>query len=423
MASADPSVGSMIAFALDRLGGSSPHRADTGERRTRRDAMARGMLEYVLLDPSARRSFLKQVAGVPGKDAGEFRSSTRTSGTAFDLVASLPHGARVGLVCMVDGDLDPAGITARLEHLGPADGSRLVVITPRSATSRDAADADDPRVVTATWKKLAKRLAEKDSDRSELWRALGELGEDAGPLAVRRPVSPRVLLDETVTAQMRGLLDAMRLASEILFDRPARLAAGRSSQGARLRVGASGANLGLDFGAVEDGSPLWLVGSRPARAFPLGIGALTDEESRSRAEARLRGIASGAAWRSDPSYAPHLGEFIGEPATPAVESARALLWEVLDPRRLAAAGFPPVARRQADLDARRLAIRVSYPADPSAGTFLVSIGGSKTWKTLLPRVTREHDDKTYIVQAKKSDTAQDLVTGVHDALRSLATKP
>jgi hypothetical protein len=41
----------------------------------------------------------------------------------------------------------------------------------------------------------------------------------------------------------------------------------------------------------------------------------------------------------------------------------------------------------------------------------------------LPRVTREFDGRTYIVQAKRGDSAQDLVTAVHEALHSLATKP
>ena len=53
----------------------------------------------------------------------------------------------------------------------------------------------------------------------------------------------------------------------------------------------------------------------------------------------------------------------------------------------------------------------------------MSVGGSKNWKTLLPRVTREFDGCTYVIQAAKGDTPEDLVSAVHAALLSLATKP
>ena len=155
----------------------------------------------------------------------------------------------------------------------------------------------------------------------------------------------------------------------------------------------------------------------------MNIGALPDEESRGRAERRLRGIASGERRHDDPTYAPSVPEFIGEPASHAMEEARALLWDVFDPQMLAAAGFPLVPRRQPDLEPDALAVRLHREGDPRAGTFLVSVGRSKNWTTLLPRVTREFDGRTYIIQAAKGDTAEDLVTAVHGALLSLATKP
>jgi hypothetical protein len=115
--------------------------------------------------------------------------------------------------------------------------------------------------------------------------------------------------------------------------------------------------------------------------------------------------------------------FIGVPASRTLEDARTLLWSVLDPALLENAGFPLVPRTQVDLTEDRLAVRVHAPSIPRSGTFLVSVGGSRTWRTLLPRVTREFDGRTYIVQAKRGDSAQDLVTAVHEALHSLATKP
>lgn len=418
MASTELSVGSMFAFALDHLGGAT-EKSDTGDRRTPRDAMSRRLLEYVLMDHKARQRFVQHAVGISGS-AAELRTGSRSAGTGFDLVAPLEGGARLAVVCRVDGPPDPSVLAAQLDRLGSEERSRLLVIAPKAAP---AAQTEDPRLVRITWKRLAKVLGAKDVKRAALWQAIGEFGEDAGPLQVHRSVSPRILLEESTTTQMRGLLRAMRLTARILFARPARFSAGRGARPTTLRVGATGSDLGLEFGPVEDGSALWLVGSQPERAFPLGIGVLPDDQAVAAAEARLRGIASGASWRSDTSYVPRLGEFIGTPASPEVESARALLWDVFDARRLTAAGFPLAPRHQPDLSENRVGVRVAYPADPRSGTFLVSIGGSRTWKTLLPRVTREYDGKTYIVQARKSSTAQDLVTDVHGALRSLATKP
>ena len=128
-------------------------------------------------------------------------------------------------------------------------------------------------------------------------------------------------------------------------------------------------------------------------------------------------------YKRDPAYVPNLPEFIGEPASAGLEEVRALLWDVFDPDLLAAAGFPLVPRRQPDLEAESLGVRVRREGDHRAGTFLVSVGGSKKWKTLLPRVTREFDGRTYVIQAAKGDTPEDLVSAVHAALLSLATKP
>lgn len=413
------SIGSMVSFAVDRSArtGGEP---GGGERLGRREAFARGLLEYVLKNAKGRSAFTRLIAGLDD-DPQEFRTAPRTGPVPFDLVSPLSDGGQIAITVRVEGTVDDALLTQLLAELPASSCSRLVVLTPRSGRVRT--QIADERLVLLSWNKLARRLTAKDPKRAEFWRLLGEFGEDAGPLAVRSPASPRILLDEAVTQEMRAHLETFRLVSQELIGRDARFSTSRRGGGAVLQVGASGSQLGVEFGPVEDGTPVWLTGSRPVRSFALGIGALATDEERDLAQRRLRGIAAGSSWRTDPAYEPTLGEFIGTPASPALEDARALLWEVFDPRRLEAAGFPTVPRRQPELGDDRLSVRVSYPPDPAAGTFLVSIGGSSTWKTLLPRVTREYDGKTYIVQAPKSDTAQDLVTKVHEALVSLATKP
>lgn len=412
------SIGSMISFAVDRSGRAA---ADaSGERRGRRETFARSLLEYVLASSKGRTAFARLIAGID-ESPQEPRTSTRSGAVPFDLVAPLADGAHLAIVARVETAVDDDQLTALLAALPEGATSRLVVITPRAARPRTM--IDDERLVVASWAKLARRLSQKDAKRADFWRLLGEFGEDVGPLAVRSPASPRVLLDESVTAEMRAHLATFRLVTEELLGRDARFSASRRAGGAVLRAGVTGNQLGVEFGPVEDGTPIWLVGARPARSVCLGIGALAESAERERAVRRLRGIAGGASWRTDPAYEPRLGEFIGTPASADLDDARSLLWDVFDPRRLEAAGFPLVARQQPELGEDRLAVRVGFPEDPVAGTFLVSIGGSATWKTLLPRVTREFDGKTYIVQALKSDTAQDVVTKVHEALRSLATKP
>lgn len=421
MSATDTSVGRMIAYAVDRIARSTsatgtPSRA----RHSRPEAMARGMLEYALAGPRSRRAFLTHVAGVKSTTL-PFRTSTRAV-TELDLVADVEGtDGRIGILTSVEGTVAPEVVAERLAALGDDPATRLVVLTPRGERP-DAADADG-RVVTLTWRKLAKKLSDKDSKASALWDAIGEYGESAGADAVHVPASPRILLDEDTVRAFRAQLDTLRLASETLLGLPARFSRARPTHGAWLQAGAGGDRMGVEFGAVEGGSPVWLAGSRPARAVPLNIGALDDEDAASRAEARLRAIAAHDTWRDGTDHLPSVGPFIGTPADARIEEVRALLWEVFDPERLEAAGFPMAIRAQPDLDEQRLAVRLRHPADPRNGTFLVSIGGSSRWRTLLPRVTREYDDKTYVVQAQKSDTADDLVRTVHEALVSLATKP
>ena len=422
MAPADMSTGRMVSYAYERALGRSE--AGSAERRTRREKLARRMLEYVLMNGKARRVMLDRVVGIT-TECGEPRTHMRLSGLAFDLVAPLSTNddgrALLGIVTKIDGVIDPERMRLRLEALGHHPQSRLLVIAPRSRKKQLAEIGEDPRLVTTTWARLVRRTAMKDPKRAALWQLLGEFCEDAGPLAVHTPSSPRVLLDEEVVGAFRAHLDSMRLAAEVLFGRAAKFSTARSSAGARLSVGSPG-KPALEFGAVESGTPLWLAAGRPRVERPLGIGAL-DDTTREQARAGLAELAADPTWREDVADLPEHPALIGERALPGVEHARALLWEVFDPSRLAAAGFPLVARQQPEWDGTRLAVRVEYPADPAAGTFLVSIGGSSTWRTLLPRVTREFDGRTYIIQAPKSATGEDLVRDVHAGLMSLATKP
>lgn len=447
------SVARMFAYGHERSVRAASAPPGAAERRSRRENLQRHLLEYVLMDPAARTAFTRRIAGTDGEPLA-YRTSSRALAGRVDLVAELtaapaspepgdpsaeaPGGtgatggpgeatARVGVLVRVDSAASPESIRDAVAALGDSPHSRLVVLVPRGGKPDLAAAglAEDPRVRVRTWTSLVKQLSrkEKNEDRAELWRVLGELGEDDPDLTAHRLVGPKILLDEDVVAQFRAQLDAMRLVCETLYGRGPRFSTSRTARGAWLHAGGSGEGLGVEFGEVEDGTPIWFVGARPARTFPLGIGALPDDATRERALRRLRGIAAGSQWRSDPAYRPHLPGFIGVPASRAFEDARALLWEVMDPRSLTAAGFPPVPREQPILDDQRLAVRVRSAESTTAGTLLVSVGGSPTWRTLLPRVTREFDHRTYIVQARKHDTPADLVAGVHAALRSLATKP
>lgn len=417
MAPTTPTTGALVAAAFEAAARPQGRVTGLGRPRTRREVFVGELLHGVLASPKARAVFARRIAGITDP-VGEFRTGGRSGPAPADLVADVRDGSRLALALHVDGPVDPAEVTELLACL-PGGASRLVVITPSTAESEPG--IADERLVATTWARVARRLADKDPKRAERWALIGDVAEERAPRATGRVVSPRILLDEAVTAEMRAHLATFRLVAEHLFDRPARFAARRRG-GAALEVGGRSGGLVAEFGAVEDGTPTWLVGARPTRAATLGLGAL-DDADRSRAEARLRAIASHPAWRTDPDRTPRVGEFLGAPATPALEAARSLLWEVLDPARLADSGFPLVARAQPDLTDERLAVRVAYPADPRAGTFLVSIGGSRTWKTLLPRVTREYDAKTYIVQAHKNDDTADLTAAVDAALRSLATKP
>jgi hypothetical protein len=415
-----PSVGRMISHGLDAV----PKVNRKVFERTRHEAMARGMLDHLLHNRRARRTFTRRIIGLDS-EVPAFRTATRTTSDVFDLIAQAGTDSSatgvVALKLIVDGPLDNDRVGRWLRALGPDPSSRLMLIVPRSR--RHELGVADPRLMLVTWAQIAKRLAERDTERAELWVALSEFGEMEAVADVRQPVAPKILLDQDVTDRFRDHLRTFLLATRTLVGRAPRFSSSRSHPHAWLHAGGSGNDLGVEFGPVEDGSALWLVGTRPARSFPLRLGALADEEQHAAATARLEAIAALPDWRRDPD--PDIGTegFIGERAGRDLEDVRGLLWEVFDPALLDEAGFPLVPRQQPDLDEDRLAVRVHAPGVERSGTFLVTVGGSRTWRTLLPRVTREFDGRTYIVQAKKSDTAQDLVTAVHEALRSLATKP
>lgn len=422
MSPATPSVGRMISSGLDAV----PKVLRHDSPRTRHEAMARGMLDHVLRDRRARRQFARRIADVSGS-VPAFRTTTRSAADAFDLVGQSPSTGSSEILAVklvIDGDLSEERLRSLLDSLERTPGSRLLLIVPRSRRSA-VREVDDPtgRIRMVTWAQVAKRLVPHDPESAELWTSLAEFGENQAVEDAQQPVAPKVLLDEEVTTELRDHLRSMLLVSDELIHRAPRFSSSRSHPRAWLHAGGSGNDLGVEFDAVEDGSAIWLVGSRPQRSFPLEIGALGNDEEREAAIARLRAIASRPDWRYDADLTFEPDSYIGTPASRKLEDARALLWEVLDPGRLEASGFPLVPRQQPDMTADRLSVRVHAPSIPRSGTFLVSIGGSSTWRTLLPRVTREYDHRTYVVQAKKSDSVQDLVTSVHEALHSLATKP
>lgn len=424
MSAPAPSVGRMIASGLEAV----PRMMRRDSPRTRHEAMARGMLDHLLRDRRARRRFARRVGGLRGEDP-TVRTTARTAATSFDLVARPPAEegttGTLAVKLLIDGPLDPERVAALLGELDEDPESRLLLVVPRSR-QREAVPKGtepDPRLLLVTWAKIAERLVAKDGPRAALWTALAEFGENQAVEEARQPVAPTVLLDRDVTTEMRAHLHTMLLVSEELIGRPPRFSSSRSHPRAWLHAGASGSDLGVEFDAVEDGAAVWMIGSRPRRSFALGIGALPEPEQRQQARERLRAIAAEPGWRDREAPVIDPTPFLGEPATRALEDARSLLWEVFDPGRLEGAGFPLVPRKQVDLDPDRLAVRVHAPDIPRSGTFLVSIGGSARWRTLLPRVTREFDGRTYVIQAKKGDTAADLVDAVHGALRSLATKP
>ena len=277
MARSSLSTGRMISYAFDMsqraaAGGSG---TDQSIKRTKREELVRHLLEYVLRDPKARSAFAEVILRHDG-ELSEFRTSSRTGSEQFDLEASLASdpAARIAVDVTVDGPIEAAQVTGALAELPTAE-SRLLLLIPKHRKS--SLDVEDERLIRTTWATFTKRLVKKDSKRAEFWRLIGELGEDSPSTSVFRAGSPRRLLDEDLVVEFRAHLEALRLAADELYGRPVRFSTSRRGPGAWLQVGASGTGLGLEFDAVEEGSPVWLVGTRPHRTFPLNIGALGDD--------------------------------------------------------------------------------------------------------------------------------------------------
>src|SRR5699024_11954888 len=107
---------------------------------------------------------------------------------------------------------------------------------------------------------------------------------------------------------------------------------------AHLQVGVGLHRTGLEFGEVEQGTPVHLTrtGQEPT---PLGIGRLEDPEARAAARERLEGLAARTSWREEARPPQPPQELIGTPRSPEVEGARLLLWGVFNPMLLRARGY------------------------------------------------------------------------------------
>ncbi|WP_341854874.1 hypothetical protein [Brachybacterium sp. GPGPB12] len=151
----------------------------------------------------------------------------------------------------------------------------------------------------------------------------------------------RSLTKKSVAQEFRGHLDVMHRASRDLLGTSPHFSTRRGQTDAHLQAGVRLHRTGLEFGEVEQGTPVHLqrAGHEPV---PLGIGLPRTDEERAEATDRLETLARRTAWRTDEGAMPAPQELIGAPASPEVEGARLLLWAVLNP--MLAAG-PRLRRR------------------------------------------------------------------------------
>ncbi|MGP5260583.1 hypothetical protein ACTXMW_04130 [Brachybacterium paraconglomeratum] len=428
MARSYATVGQMLTYAVERTV-NAPESAERTERPVRADAILRHMLEFVLMAPRSRRAFLRTVLRTE-RATGSIVAAPRLHRHSPDLVAEIlpsspesDDGARFGIVVSTEGLLRTTQLEKHLAALGTSEHHLLLAVSRRSDLVGGEEQLPE-RVQATSWRSLARRMSKADPGHQALWETIGEIGENSGRPIVQYPVeAKRLLTKKSVAQEFRGHLDVMHRASRDLLGTSPHFSTRRGQTDAHLQAGVRLHRTGLEFGEVEQGTPVHLqrAGHEPV---PLGIGLpRTDEESAEAAE-RLESLARRTAWRTDEGALPATPELIGAPASPEVEGARLLLWAVLNPMLLRDRGFDLApARRQPALTATTMGLRLLHRGDETGTTYRLWVGGERDWTHLIPKVTREatadRPEETYAVAPRKSQSTADFVWEVHRALRSL----
>ena len=424
MARSYATVGQMLTYAVDRAS-LSPELQGSA----RVEVILRHMLEFVLMSPRSRDAFLRTVARTE-HTTGSIAAAPRLRRTSPDLIAELlpskgdsDDGARLGIALRVGGPFGTKQLREMRSALGASPHHLLLAIARH--TDRAELDGEVPEGVVATsWARVGRRMPKADPGHAHLWQTLGEVGENAGRPVVQFPVNAKKLLTRTSTArEFRAHLDVLHQASRTLLGTSPHFSTRRGQTGAHLQAGVGRQRTGLEFGEIEDGTPVHFLrtGEEPV---PLGIGRLDGQEAREAASERLTMLARRTAWRTEAGTPPPPGELIGEPASPELEGARLLLWAVFNPMLLRDRGFDPApSRRQPALTATTMGLRLLHRGDDSGTEYRLWVGGDRDWRNLIPRVTREETGQrpaeTYAVAPRKSQSTADFVWEVHRALRSL----
>ena len=424
MARSYATVGQMLTYAVDRAS-LSPELQGSA----RVEVILRHMLEFVLMSPRSLDAFLRTVARTE-HTTGSIAAAPRLRRTSPDLIAELlpskgdsDDGARLGIALRVGGPFGTKQLREMRSALGASPHHLLLAIARH--TDRAELDGEVPEGVVATsWARVGRRMPKADPGHAHLWQTLGEVGENAGRPVVQFPVNAKKLLTRTSTArEFRAHLDVLHQASRTLLGTSPHFSTRRGQTGAHLQAGVGRQRTGLEFGEIEDGTPVHFLrtGEEPV---PLGIGRLDGQEEREAASERLTMLARRTAWRTEAGTPPPPGELIGEPASPELEGARLLLWAVFNPMLLRDRGFDPApSRRQPALTATTMGLRLLHRGDDSGTEYRLWVGGDRDWRNLIPRVTREETGQrpaeTYAVAPRKSQSTADFVWEVHRALRSL----
>lgn len=425
MARSYTTVGQMVGYALDRLidARGEDARSTRGETLT---AMARHMLDYLLLAPDSRAAFMEQMA-----------KSAQTVGAVSTARPALPGKGEADIRIQLDGEddavllllldsgrpLDDKRIARTVPQLGDSPRSMLVTLSKKTGRPGYAGPSAE-RVIESSWERLAKRMPKADKAHAPLWRALAEIAmADAVP-TVQLPVDAATLLrDADLAREMQEQLELFRRACRTLLRTTPRISTQRGQRSMHLRAGMYRGRTGLEFGAVEASTPIHLVRDGE-RLMPLGVGRPSGQEHARQVAERLAQVRSLNGWRDEGGVLPARAPLAGAPASAALEGARQLLWSVLNPVLLADQGFVPApARTQPGLTSTALTLRVVSAEQPQGPTYRVQVGGRARWKNLIVRVTREATAdlaaESYAVPPAKGQTTADYVAEVHRALFSL----